>query len=634
MKCENCGNENEDGALYCTNCGMKLDIPSFDDASEGEAPTVLLNEPEPEETKPEDLKSEETKPEDPEPEEMKTEEAESEQPKEEQTVKPDTEEADAEETDIEETETASPEAVGTASEPTEAADTEGTETASPAAAASQAQNTQADPDGKKKSKTALIIVIIVVAVILLMLLCCCAGVLFAFLKSGKKTTVDLNKYLHVETSGYDGYGTASVYFDYVAFEDDYGKKIDKWNARADRKETDTTHDFEYELSYYISQDYYLSNGDTIECDWMINESYLEELYGIEIECEPYVYTVENLTAMKDLYGEDLLDYAIISYTGNDGAGTADVFYDYDGFNAEYGTDFTENDYIFSGYLSASTSYLSNGDVVSLTWYASAERLAMYGLNLLETEGMREYTVEGLAELTEINAFDDLELKLEGISGDARLTLELGDETVCNQYGGFYFSASDSYDLSNGDVVSITLYPYVSERSLAADYGIKYAPMELQYTIEGLDEYVSLDEMDADLVESLNLKDYAEEEIRSMVKNNMSDATINSLAYKGACYLTKTAGYGDQNMLYLLYEVKVKASKETKTFYTYVEFTDFIRPGSLSEETEVYYDDEIKNAYDNYDSFYTNGQRYYGFESLEDMQDEITNGNDIMAENFE
>ena len=51
----------------------------------------------------------------------------------------------------------------------------------------------------------------------------CKGVKSVFDNS---TTIDLNKYIKIETTGYNTMGKAEVSFDYVAFTEDYSDKIE------------------------------------------------------------------------------------------------------------------------------------------------------------------------------------------------------------------------------------------------------------------------------------------------------------------------------------------------------------------------------------------------------------------------
>ena len=130
------------------------------------------------------------------------------------------------------------------------------------------------------------------AAIIVMIVIICAAV-----NSGK--TINLNKYLTVETTGYNGYGTANAAIDWDAIEEKYGSKL-SFTSEA-KKEYGEFLGYITPIEVmkeYISVDLdersRLSNGTTITCTWNVNE-HLMDLMKCRIKYTNDSHTVSGLT---------------------------------------------------------------------------------------------------------------------------------------------------------------------------------------------------------------------------------------------------------------------------------------------------------------------------------------------------
>ena len=101
------------------------------------------------------------------------------------------------------------------------------------------------------------------------------AVAFTMINSSK--VIDLNKYITFESSGYDGYGNASIKIDWESLEKDYGKKI-KYSNKGKKEYGVLTYAFEpvYVLHDAVSGvelDKYekLSNGDKVKYTWTVDD---------------------------------------------------------------------------------------------------------------------------------------------------------------------------------------------------------------------------------------------------------------------------------------------------------------------------------------------------------------------------
>ena len=156
-------------------------------------------------------------------------------------------------------------------------------------------------NGKKKAIIGIgIAAVVVIALIVIILVVIIAIVLFFTLH---KSTVNLNDYITIEASGYDGYGEATYYVDVDKFLEDNNKKFKITNKLKEEVKSDSEmqvgltilgldiEDKEDAASIFIvgsdidgtlSQGSGLSNGDVITYSWRsaYSDEELEEFAGL------------------------------------------------------------------------------------------------------------------------------------------------------------------------------------------------------------------------------------------------------------------------------------------------------------------------------------------------------------------
>ena len=271
---------------------------------------------------------------------------------------------------------------------------------------------------------------------------------------------------------------------------------------------------------------------------------------------------------------------------------------------------------------------ANGDQIQVTAEFTDSYAKLMGLDVTDTTFT--YSVEGLHEGTKVNPFDNLKVTFSGISSDGEIEI---DKSNCDEFvkNNVRFYASESYDLKNGDTVTVTA-EYSSYT--AENEEIIITETSKDYTVSGLSEYPdSLDgvdlsalntKMDEEFKELFDSKyakgktaytdDYAEIKIDSseykVVKKYFRNTVVDSNSY----YSTPSNSY------IVVYEVTATGKAEyggskikkgqtgTITKYMYA-YTGTV---TLDKDKKIVFDEN---------SIYTDG--YYTYNSLDDLYEGIS-----------
>lgn len=250
-------------------------------------------------------------------------------------------------------------------------------------------NQQVNPGATQKKSSSMnmnkIIGIAAVAVVLIVV---------ALIFSGLSNKINLNKYLTIETEGYDGYGTARATIDWDAIEKKYGKKI-KYKAAAKKEyggwlELMTPFDaFQESVSVRLDKTNNLSNGDSIEYTWQIDED-LKKYVKCDYKYNDKKHKVSGLEKVGKF---DAFAEVTMEYTGIAPNGSANLNY--------LGSDLNYYDFQCD-----KTSGLSNGDVIKVTINDSKLEDCAKRIGKVPEVTTKEYTVEGLesyvSNIAEIN----------------------------------------------------------------------------------------------------------------------------------------------------------------------------------------------------------------------------------------
>lgn len=280
--------------------------------------------------------------------------------------------------------------------------------ANAAPAGQSAKNTSSNNGGKDQSKMIKLIVGLVAGVAVLMLLF--IGLVVAVVNH--KTTINLNKYITVNTEGYDTLGTATYSIDYGKMKEDYGDKIKINNKKMkallkeegiyEKASKDDIERFvqlfygsafnmmtETSISGSLDNSKGLSNGDEVTFVWDIDEEALE-LFNVKFKYKDVTTKVEGLEKVDTF---DPFDFIELIFTGISPDGKVSVQ-----------KDSSAPEYI--QYLSIDVSKnneLSNGDTITVTASVNGtdnsyiDRFGKY-----PSVTSKEYTVEGLMSYIEKN----------------------------------------------------------------------------------------------------------------------------------------------------------------------------------------------------------------------------------------
>lgn len=355
---------------------------------------------------------------------------------------------------------------------------------------------------------------------------------------------------------------------------------------------------------------------------------------------------------------NLNKYVDVVFDGYDKVGTATLVFDDDAFSDKIGSKLGNNsinggsgdydDVKTAGFLGEcvevsldKTEGLKNGDVVKLKWKCKdSVALKKYGVKLKYKD--EEYEVKGLQEAETADIFQGIIVNYSGLSGEGRAELEV--ETPNQFTNKLYYNLDKSYDLKNGDTVTVTaavsdwgntdLINYCLE-----NYGVVPQETTKTYTVDGLGEYVSsIDQISKD--ELKKMQDQASDIYTAYVAKNWgSNENLASFKYVGDYLLTaKEGAYGNKNILYLVYKVEAHDfySGEAGTydnnnaFYWYVAFNNILvdPSGNITFNMSDY---DTAREQVNFDSGIRDGWndvawRYYGYESIDALYKSVVTSN--------
>lgn len=213
-----------------------------------------------------------------------------------------------------------------------------------------------------------------------------------------KRKINLNKYISINSEGYDNFGDAYYTFDYEKFEEDYAGKI---KLTENNKNTESIYSlFGYEdketieeklmndcVQLYFDKNHNLKNGDSITLKAIIDDAIALEYYNVELQFDDIDYNVNNLKKVSEF---DPFEYIDIEFTGVAPKGEIKISANYE---------IPEMQYINITYENISnTDACNNGDsiVVKVQEYNSQENfVSEFGETIIKRE--KTFTVSGLKE---------------------------------------------------------------------------------------------------------------------------------------------------------------------------------------------------------------------------------------------
>ena len=199
--------------------------------------------------------------------------------------------------------------------------------------------------------------------------------------------IDLNKYVFMEASGYDGYGQAHVYLDYEAISNDYGGKIKRRKQNKESLDTVLAEFVEpmdairYGVAVSADKTTNLANGDTVIYDFYINEA-IEEYYTVTFKGNSGSFKVEGLTEIEKFDAFSDLDVTVEGY-----APYGKLSWKYIGTDGLETIDFTAD----------KSNELSNGDLVTISISERKIQVIIDSTGKAPETASKQYVINGLEE---------------------------------------------------------------------------------------------------------------------------------------------------------------------------------------------------------------------------------------------
>lgn len=287
-----------------------------------------------------------------------------------------------------------------------------------------------------------------------------------------------------------------------------------------------------------------------------------------------------------------------------------------------------------------TENLTNGDTVNVTWTCdNAAIKAAYGLKVRCKD--QQLTVSGLEKADVFDPFEGISVTFEGLdgNGDAEITGSATDPAAQE----FRYSLDKSYDLSNGDTVTVTAYMSVDDpiEYCQTMYGKIPGTQTKTYTVSGLMQYVStLSEISADALAQMQAQ--AQDVYQADVAQNWGDGeSLQGMTYLGT-YLLKNKNsdsWGSNNLLYLVYKVSVRdrysgdegSYDKTNDIYWYICYSNLLTDGQgmTQVDTSEYNTpgDRVTIESNLQDGWWSGPSwSYRGYDSLENLYKTVVTAN--------
>lgn len=271
--------------------------------------------------------------------------------------------------------------------------------------------------------------------------------LIIILAATHKKTIDLQDYTEVTFSGYDGYGTASVEFDYDSFYADiqkYGKHLqssgDSLTGAVSAYAVGET------VSYKLDKAEKLSNGEKVAIKFTYNNDLIKK-YKIKFNGKDEKFKVKDLEKVREI---NPFDDITVSFSGTSPNVSASVKKD------------SDEDAVNDAYFTLDkSSGISKGDSVKVTVDSDEDYLLReYGVKFTETskkyecKDVDEYVTDG-ADIGK-----DLLDKVKKQTSDSIEAYFAGDEmiSVANlEYVGYYFLSAKNPDTWGDNNIMYVVY---------------------------------------------------------------------------------------------------------------------------------------------------------------------------------
>ncbi len=424
--------------------------------------------------------------------------------------------------------------------------------------------------------------------------------------------IKMNDYMKFEVEGVNGYGTFDYSFDrttlamrvlgnknakgYMEDSDEYWgmSALQQLLQRQDIVELINSIKVDTEFPEGV-QNGQLKNGDVVKIKITCDET-LAKACDVKLKAVEVSYKVEGL---GEAQAYDVLSAFTVAFEGYNGYGTCTVKCT-EATSVKVGTllftvkpdwneiEVTSDDGLYDTlHVSAPTKEnMRNGDILHFDMGISPTRFAIYGVVLEGIE--QDFEVTGLKDPETVNLFDYYDFNLTGISGDGSIAAEPKQETVKvgdleidlegrNIYSngdyvtGYYIYFSDSYNLSNGDSITVELNV---DSNYLSRYGLELTATSMEMKLEGLGEYAS------DVASIKNASNFGE--YTEAAKAEITEELQDSWAY--LVHDTFWGSFSDTTVADMeLYKV-VFASRDVESYYSVKNYVYIVFTATLSDNT--------------------------------------------------
>lgn len=226
------------------------------------------------------------------------------------------------------------------------------------------------------------------------------------------STINLNDYLTIEVSGYDGYGTARASIDWDAIEEKYGEKL-SFTSQAENEyggllSLMTPMDaLQESINVTLENKNGLSNGDTIVYTWSVDDT-LSTYVKCKVKYKDDTYSVSGLTEVGTF--DAFADFEV-TFSGVAPHGSANFNY-------------TGSELSYYDFNCDKTSELSDGDIIKVTIDDSKLQYYAETLGMVPETLEKEYKVDGLSSYL---------LKMSEINDEALASMQQQASDVFNEY---------------------------------------------------------------------------------------------------------------------------------------------------------------------------------------------------------
>lgn len=260
--------------------------------------------------------------------------------------------------------------------------------------------------------------------------------------------------------------------------------------------------------------------------------------------------------------------------------------------------------------------LSNGDVVTVTAKVDNEAVEEYKIEFTGKE--KEFTVEGLKEVEEVDLFESVEVEFEGFAPYAKAVIRTPN---AGNVVPVRYTLDRSENLAEGDTVVVTA-EFDADSLLQQGY-IAISETK-EFVLSECDRYVmELADIPSETADKMNKQ--FEDAFRAEVANswNHKDA-LDFIEFIGAYLLTEKEGVGSstKNAYYGVYRINVTVDGESLSYYSYCQFKNLVilKDGTCSVDLSKY---KIPNGSAFFGSvsgeaFIHNGLVYKGYADLDSL----------------